>query len=50
MIVSSGYMRDHEITFDEKDYETLAHEGKTVVFVLEDEKLIGYIALSDIIR
>jgi Cu2+-exporting ATPase len=50
MIVSPGYMRDQEITFDEKDYETLAHEGKTVVFVLEDKKLIGYLALSDIIR
>lgn len=50
MIVSPGYVRDQKIPFDEKDYETLAHEGKTVVFVLEDEKLIGYIALSDIVR
>lgn len=50
MIVSPGYIRDQEISFDQEDYESLAHQGKTVVFVLEDEKLIGYIALSDIIR
>jgi P-type Cu2+ transporter len=50
MIVSPGYMKDQEIPFDQEDYESLAHQGKTVVFVLEDEKLLGYIALSDIVR
>ncbi|PKM68942.1 MAG: copper-translocating P-type ATPase [Firmicutes bacterium HGW-Firmicutes-19] len=50
MIVSPGYIRDQEIPFDQEDYESLAHQGKTVVFVLEDEQLLGYIALSDIIR
>jgi P-type Cu2+ transporter len=50
MIVSPGYMKDQGIPFDQEDYESLAHQGKTVVFVLEDEKLIGYIALSDIVR
>ncbi|MDP3304794.1 MAG: copper-translocating P-type ATPase [Erysipelotrichaceae bacterium] len=50
MIVSPGYMRSQDIPFDQEDYESLAHEGKTVVFVLEDEKLLGYIALSDIVR
>jgi P-type Cu2+ transporter len=49
-IVSPGYVRDQGIPFDQEDYESLAHQGKTVVFVLEDEKLIGYIALSDIVR
>lgn len=49
-VVSSGYMRSEKISFDEDHYEKLALEGKTVVFVLENSKLLGYIALSDIIR
>lgn len=50
MVVSPGYIKSQGIKFDEKNYEELAQQGKTVVFVLENNKLIGYIALSDIIR
>ncbi|HEY5555964.1 copper-translocating P-type ATPase [Acetobacterium sp.] len=50
MIVSPGYLRSEKIAFDEKKYEKLAREGKTVVFVLERNTLLGYLALSDIIR
>jgi len=50
MVVSPGYMRSEKIAFDEKHYEKLAQEGKTVIFVLERNLLLGYIALSDIIR
>ncbi|WP_313370422.1 copper-translocating P-type ATPase [Sedimentibacter sp.] len=50
MIASPGYMRREGVSFDESQYEKLAGEGKTVVFVIENKKLIGYIALSDIIR
>jgi Cu2+-exporting ATPase len=50
MVVSPGYIKSKEIEFDEQHYEELAQQGKTVVFVLENNKLIGYIALSDIIR
>lgn len=49
-IVSPGYMRSENIDFDEEHYERLALEGKTIVFILENERLLGYIALSDIIR
>ncbi|MDA3845056.1 MAG: heavy metal translocating P-type ATPase [Vallitaleaceae bacterium] len=49
-IVSPGYMRLENISFDDEKYEKLAQEGKTVVFVLEGTKLLGYLALSDIIR
>ncbi|HBH13886.1 MAG TPA: cadmium-translocating P-type ATPase [Clostridiales bacterium] len=49
-IVSPGYMRSESISFDDEHYEALAQEGKTVVFVLEDAKLLGYLALTDIIR
>ena len=50
MVVSPGYMKLQNHNFNFEDYEGLAQQGKTVVFVLEDDKLIGYIALSDIIR
>lgn len=49
-VVSPGYMRSEKISFDDEHYEKLAQEGKTVVFVLEEAKLLGYLALSDIIR
>lgn len=50
MVVSPGYIKSEQISFDEAQYEKLAQQGKTVVFVLEDNKLIGFIALSDIVR
>lgn len=50
MVVSPGYIKSREIEFDEQHYEELAQQGKTVVFVLENNKLIGYIALTDIVR
>lgn len=49
-VVSPGYMISEKFAFDNAAYEKLAAEGKTVIFVLEDGKLIGFIALSDIIR
>ena len=50
MIVSPGYLRTADIQYDHKQFEALAIVGKTVVFVLEDDKLIGMIALSDKVR
>ena len=49
-VVSPGYMREESISFDEEYYEHLAEQGKTVVFVLKEKKLIGIIALSDMVR
>jgi len=49
-IVSPGLVREAGIAFDEADYENLAGQGKTVVFVLDGKTLLGYIALSDIVR
>ena len=50
LIVSPGYLHSNGIAFDEKNFESLSQQGKTVVFVLEGNKLLGYIALADIIR
>tara|TARA_E500000318_G_scaffold86525_1_gene83210 strand:+ start:1445 stop:3601 length:2157 start_codon:yes stop_codon:yes gene_type:complete len=46
-VVSPGYLRDEKITIPEDAYSDAA---ETVVFVLIDGKLVGYIALADEIR
>ena len=46
-VASPGFMRSEKITFDEDTYEKLAKQGKTVVFIVEDNTLVGYIALAD---
>lgn len=50
MIVSPGYLQAQKIEYDHKTYDNLALEGKTVIFVLSENKLIGMIALMDIVR
>jgi len=50
-VVSPGYLEENKIELHEKDkIEKLSAQGKTVVFVLVDNKLTGAIALGDIIR
>lgn len=49
-IVSPGYMNKNNITYDENYFNQVAEEGKTVVFVLQEEQLTGMIALADIVR
>ncbi|MEQ9424316.1 MAG: copper-translocating P-type ATPase [Cyclobacteriaceae bacterium] len=46
-IVSPGYLKDHEISIPEGAF---SDEAETVVFILQNEKLIGFIALADQIR
>jgi len=49
-VVSPGVIKNDQISFDEKSYEAMAQQGKTVVFVLKNNELQGMIALADIIR
>jgi Cu2+-exporting ATPase len=49
-IVSPGYLKTENISLDEVKYEALANQGKTVVFVIENNKLLGFIALGDTVR
>lgn len=50
-VVSPGYLDENNFELRDKDkIEKLSAQGKTVVFVLIDNKLIGAIALADIIR
>ena len=50
MAASPGYLQEQGITFDRLGFERLAEQGKTVVFILEEQTLKGYIALADIVR
>ncbi|WP_234031576.1 copper-translocating P-type ATPase [Lentibacillus cibarius] len=49
-VVSPGYVQNNDMTYDQKTFEQLSEEGKTVVFVLLDDELIGMIALADMVR
>jgi len=49
-VFSPGYLEEKNINKHDKRIEKLSEEGKTVVYVLKDEKLIGAISLADIIR
>ena len=50
-IVSPGYLRANNLSLpDTKKFSEFSAQGKTVVFVVIDGKLVGAIALADIIR
>ena len=49
-VVSPGYLKENDITVDEEKIGRIQEQGKTLVFLLEDKKTIGSIALADIIR
>jgi len=49
-VVSPGYLKENQIGTDDPRVETITRQGKTVVFLLEDEQPVGIFALADIIR
>ena len=49
-VVSPGYLRENKIDLKDERIEALSRQGKTVVFLLENEVPVGAIALADIIR
>lgn len=49
-VVSPGYLREKNIPVTDERFKKLSSQGKTIVFVMIDEKLKGAIALADIIR
>src|ERR1035437_3791538 len=49
-VVSPGFLRGQNIPMTDQRIEPLQAQGKTVVFVLVDDKLKGAIALADIVR
>lgn len=50
-VVSPGYLKENNIDYSSKEkVDKLNSEGSTVVFVLQENKVIGAIGLKDIIR
>ncbi|HXV23185.1 MAG TPA: copper-translocating P-type ATPase [Alphaproteobacteria bacterium] len=49
-VVSPGYLREHGHNMNDGRVRALADEGKTVVYVLLDNTLVGAVALADVIR
>jgi Cu2+-exporting ATPase len=48
--VSPGYLKENHIEVNDERIDRLSSQGKTVIYVLVDDKLTGAIALADIIR
>lgn len=46
-VVSPGYLKQNELQVPEAAFSS---EAETVVFVMADEKVVGYVALADAIR
>jgi len=49
-VVSPGYLREQGLRVDGERVRALADSGKTVVYVLVDDRAVGAIALADIVR
>jgi Cu2+-exporting ATPase len=49
-VVSPGYLKENNIPLDDTRIGKLAAQGKTVIFILIDDRLAGAVALADIIR
>ncbi len=49
-VVSPGYLEENEINVDDETVRQVAEQGKTVVYVLVEDRVAGAIGLADIIR
>jgi Cu2+-exporting ATPase len=50
MVVSPGYLKEKRIDTGNGRMGNIREQGKTVVYLLEDEKPVGAIALADVVR
>lgn len=49
-VVSPGYLEEAGISLKDEKIEEIKEQGKTVVFLLEGERVLGGLALADIVR
>ncbi|TFG25043.1 MAG: copper-translocating P-type ATPase [Promethearchaeota archaeon] len=49
-VISPGYLSELGINFNNTEVEKIKQQGKTIVYLLKNENLIGALALADIIR
>ncbi|MGA1844323.1 MAG: copper-translocating P-type ATPase [bacterium] len=49
-VVSSGYLREQGIEGSDKRVDEISSQGKTVVFIMVEDALVGAVGLADTIR
>lgn len=49
-VMGPGYLREHDIKVELEEINKLSRQGKTIVFLLIGDELVGAIALADIVR
>lgn len=49
-VMAPGYLDKNDITYDEEPLQEHQDQGRTLVFVMEDDTVLGAIALGDTIR
>lgn len=49
-VVSANYLKENQINVDDNTLEKLSDQGRTVVFLLVDDRPEGAVALEDIVR
>jgi Cu2+-exporting ATPase len=49
-VVGQNYLKENNIEIKNLEIDKLSKQGKTIVYILLDNKLIGIIALADLIR
>lgn len=49
-VVSPGYLRDNGINIKNDEVSSVEKQGRTVVFLLEDDRPLGALGLADIVR
>ncbi len=50
LVVSPGYLEEKGIVLKNQKVEEIEAQGKTVVFLLEEDRALGAVALADIVR
>ncbi|MBD3208008.1 MAG: heavy metal translocating P-type ATPase [Candidatus Nealsonbacteria bacterium] len=50
LVVGENYLEEKGAKIESKDIERLLRQGKTVVYVLIEDELVGAIALADVLR
>jgi Cu2+-exporting ATPase len=50
LVVSPGYLEENGIILKDQKIEEIKAQGKTVVFLLEGDKVLGAVALADVVR
>ncbi len=50
LVVSPGYLREQNMLAESEQLDRLAEKGHTIVYVLVNNKLVGALALADVIR